>query len=92
MTEASTGERTRKAFSRYCKAYYLRELRTYPKWTEERVEGSPLADDCIVYVHDDLSVTTTVVVGESVLARDHSAGWTAFLAGIGFAVPTSQAG
>ena len=68
----------------YCKAYYLKQLRAFPGWSESSEaapregEAGRLGDESIVYLHDDLTVTDGVFKDEFVLFKDVNETWTAF--------------
>lgn len=69
----------------YCRAYRLADLRAYPAWPQETA-----ADDALVYLHDDLTVTENVWPGEGILfgADLVSPEWERFCGEqLGFAVP-----
>ena len=75
------------AMSQYCKACYLRDLRKFAEWKEERVnwtpaEGeaadTPLADDEVVFVHQDYSVTRSMWHDENIIFRGQGAAWQSF--------------
>lgn len=60
--------------SKYCKAYELRDLRAYPRWSERAAEPStgpdapaPLEQDSIVYIHDNYTVTQGIMLDEQVV-------------------------
>lgn len=59
----------------YCKAYPLGRLRVAPMWTDE---ADDLADDTIVFVHDDYSVTRSIWPGEDVLLASPTSDWIMF--------------
>lgn len=61
----------------YCKAYELAALRRFPGWSEP-AEHEPLAEDTVVFVHQDLTVTRSMWHGEDVLFADDSAAWREF--------------
>jgi hypothetical protein len=100
--EAAAGGDTQRISSRqsetrpYCKAYYLKDLRRFSAWTESRSnwktsgENAPavFADDDIVFVHQDLTVTQSMFHNENVLMGKVTAEWRAFcLNELGFKVP-----
>jgi hypothetical protein len=50
---------------KYCKAYYMRDIRQFRNWVEKRKDREPaLSDDTIVYLRDDFSVVTNPIVPE----------------------------
>jgi ankyrin repeat protein len=74
----------------YCKAYLLGAVRRYPAWEQVAVPGTAdqLADDTVVFVHDDLTVTRGMWPGEDELIREVTADWTRFCHDeLGFRVP-----
>jgi hypothetical protein len=47
---------------KYCKAYHLRDLRQFPEWREADTDaGTPLSDESIVYLWDDLTVVKSPI-------------------------------
>ena len=77
----------------YCRAYPLADLRRYPGWSAADPDASDApaddgADDQIVYLHHDLTVTSSIWPGEDVLFADATADWARFCASeLGFRVP-----
>lgn len=87
----------------YCRACYLKDLRAYPGWKEQRVnwedgryddpdEGRPaktqFADDDVVFLHHDYTVTELVWRDENVLFNDVTEAWKTFChETLGFRVP-----
>lgn len=68
----------------YCKAYYSRDLRRWPAWSEKALG----ADDDVVFIHQDFTVTKSMWHGEDVLLGDVTAEWRQFCADeLAFAVP-----
>jgi hypothetical protein len=62
--------------TQYCKAYQVRDLRRFEGWNEL---ATPLEDDEIVYLWDDLTVVTSPVVpGQVVFRDDANEEWTRF--------------
>ena len=73
----------------YCRAYYLRDLRRFPSWSERRVnwQASPageaaaevaLTGDDIVYLHQDFVVTRSMWHEESVIFSERTPEWREF--------------
>lgn len=70
----------------YCRGHYLRELRPFAGWSESRInwqeencsEAAPLADDDVVYIHRDLTVTRSIWHGESVIFDRVTPEWREF--------------
>lgn len=98
------GEKPARPERKYCKAYHLRDLRAYPEWFESRVnwrekkdnngardaerETQEFADDSIVFVHQDYSVTESMWHNENVIFNRVTPAWVAFCAEeLGFKVP-----
>jgi hypothetical protein len=100
--EAAAGGDTQRISSRqsetrpYCKAYYLKDLRRFAGWAESRSnwktdgENAPaaFADDDIVFLHQDLTVTQSMFHNENVLMGKVTPEWRAFCHNeLGFKVP-----
>jgi len=78
---------------RYCKAYYLKEIRNFPglgkpdpmtaQEGQAQAAGSApgsvdLPDDAIVYLHDDFSVTSGIARDEEVIFRSDAPAWESY--------------
>ncbi len=64
---------------KYCKAYYLRDLRQFSGWTEKRAENeADLSDETIVYLWDDFTVVKSPIHHESVLFEQVTPEWQNF--------------
>jgi hypothetical protein len=61
---------------RYCKAYLLSNIRRYPEW--KNGNASALADDSIVYVQENYSVTEDVFIDEKVIFDGADDTWKKF--------------
>lgn len=101
--EAAAGGDTRRVSSRqsetrpYCKAYYLRDLRRFAGWSESRINwksgaeepaAAGFADDDVVFLHRDLTVTHSMFHNENVIMGTVTPQWQAFCATeLGFKVP-----
>jgi hypothetical protein len=73
----------------YCKAYPLDALRKFPDWHESQ---AALDSDAVVYLHQDLSVTRSILHGEDVVFDRQSSSWTTFCRQqLAFLVPTEMA-
>lgn len=71
---------------KYCKAFRLGELRQFSEWPSAAADT--LADDQIVYVHQDFTVTKSMWHGEDVLFDAVSPEWKAFCERtLAFAIP-----
>ena len=64
---------------KYCKAYFLKDLRQYSVWTEKR-EGdeSELSDEDVVYLWDDFTVVKSPVLPGGVIFDEAMAEWQDF--------------
>jgi hypothetical protein len=74
-------DRERKRMARnYCKAYYLKDLRAFPGWSEERQENEPeLTDESVVYLWDDFTVVRSPVIPDKgILFEKVTPEWQAF--------------
>ena len=91
--EAAAGGDTRRISSRqsetrpYCKAYYLKDLRRFAGWSESRTNwkasaddraAAGLADDDVVFLHQDLTVTQSMFHNENVIMGTVTPQWQAF--------------
>lgn len=77
---------------KYCKAYYLRDLRQFPNWTESKINwnkesterektiggSSLLSDNHIVFLHTDFSVTNSIWHKENVIFNQVTDDWKRF--------------
>ena len=57
---------------KYCKAYYLKDLRQFPEWSEKAEEGeaTELTDETVVYLWDDFTVVKSPVIPDKGLLFD----------------------
>jgi hypothetical protein len=101
--EASAGGDTQRTSSRqsetrpYCKAYYLKDLRRFAAWSESRANwktgadeapAGAFADDAVVFLHQDLTVTQSMFHNENVIMGTVTPQWRAFCSTeLGFKVP-----
>ena len=64
---------------KYCKAYYLKDLRQFRGWTEKREENeSELSDDEVVYLWDDFTVVRSPVLPGGVIFDEVTSQWQDF--------------
>ena len=57
----------------YCKAYYVKDLRQFPGWSERAKEDEAhLADEAVVYLWDDFTVVKTPVSPEPDMLWDQA--------------------
>jgi len=56
---------------KYCKAYYLKDLRQFSAWTEKREADEPeLTDKDVIYLWDDFTVVRSPVIPDKGLIFD----------------------
>jgi hypothetical protein len=74
---------------KYCKAYYLKDLRQFSGWTEKPQEGeSELTDSEVVYLWDDFVVVRSPVLPGGVIFDDVTPQWQDFCkTTLGFEIP-----
>jgi hypothetical protein len=87
-----------------CFAYHLKDLRRYAAWTENQTDGpdagnepttdqtadQALADDDVVFLHQDYKVTKSIWPDEDVIFGDVTEGWKDFCdTELKFVVPDS---
>jgi hypothetical protein len=64
---------------KYCKAYYLKDLRQFADWSESNEEGAPaLSDEDVVYLWDDFTVVKSPVLPGGVLFSNVTPQWRNF--------------
>src|SRR2546421_752883 len=64
---------------KYCKAYYLKDLRQFSGWTEKPEENeSELSDEDVVYLWDDFTVVRSPVLPGGVLFDEVTREWQEF--------------
>jgi uncharacterized protein len=73
----------------YCRAYPASSLRAFPSWDELALESNEsLSDNDIVFLHQDFTVTRSVVHGANVLHAAPTPEWRHFCVNtLGFKVP-----
>jgi hypothetical protein len=94
--DESEGEKPARPERKYCKAYYLRDLRQFPNWVESKIswkdekpqpsekgesKAQPLSDEEIAFLHQDYTVTQSMWHGENVIFNQVTAEWKEFCAG-----------
>jgi hypothetical protein len=103
IEDQSPSERPPRPESKYCKAYYLRDMRKYPEWNENRInwkkrvdhDGSsngsqddPFPDEKVVFIHQDFTVTESAWHNENVIFNQVNSVWKEFCqATLKFKVP-----
>ena len=74
---------------KYCTAYHLGELRRYASWKEKN-EAESLADNDVVFLHQDFTVTKSMWAGEDVIFDNVTEEWKGFCSTeLRFIVPDS---
>lgn len=64
---------------KYCKAYFLRDLRQFEQWTEQQEEDEQsLSDDAIGYLWDDFTVVRSPVQEKGVIFDQVTPAWKEF--------------
>jgi uncharacterized protein len=92
------GEKPARQRRPYCKAYHLGDLRQYPAWTEGQINWKKkadgqggeiaLAEDSVVFIHQDFTVTESMWHNENVIFNQVTSDWETFCAGaLNFRVP-----
>ncbi|HEU5375639.1 MAG TPA: hypothetical protein VFV38_09390 [Ktedonobacteraceae bacterium] len=75
---------------KFCKGYYLRDLRQFHGWTEKgEADEAELSDDVVVYLWDDFTVVRSPVIPDKGLVFDAvTPEWKEFCTTtLGFAIP-----
>jgi hypothetical protein len=86
------GDRPPQPPRQYCKAYYLRDLRRFPAWSENPIAPPAAAeeevaadgavqgatDDDVVFIHQDFTVTQSMWHNENVLFQQITPAWEEF--------------
>lgn len=62
----------------YCKAYPAARLREFPGWSAAPVRDEGIADDDVLYLHDDFTVSRGIFKDERVVYADASDAWRGF--------------
>jgi hypothetical protein len=65
---------------RYCKAYYWKDLRNFPGLANVTPASGKeqLSDESILYLHDDLSLTSGIVCDEDVVYQNTEPDWQTY--------------
>jgi Ankyrin repeats (3 copies) len=66
---------------KYCKAYYLKDLRQFSGWRESQTEDGDvhnISDHDVVFLHQDLTVTQSMWHNENVLFNQRTSEWEDF--------------
>ena len=80
--QANSGE-AQDAERKYCTAYHLGDLRRYPAWSENKLNGTnnepqELADTDVVFLHQDYKVTKSMWANEDVIFDNVTEQWKDF--------------
>ncbi len=85
QAEQSSGIAAERPARPYCKAYPAKAFDQFPGWQVRQA----LADDSVVYLHQDFSVTASMWHGEDVVFDLDVEGWRSYCRDrLGFHVPT----
>ena len=70
----------------YCKAYFVADLKQFSDWPKNPPD---LMDDTVVFLHQDLRVTRSILPNEEVIFKYESPAWEEFCTNqLNFAAPT----
>lgn len=90
----SKGAGAKPPVRKYCSAFYLKDLRRYPAWSENELNAAgsngkqQLNDDDVVFLHEDYSVTRSIWANEDVVFNKVNEQWKDFCSSeLQFAVP-----
>src|SRR5205085_10787619 len=73
----------------YCQAFPVNQLRQFAAWRESTNRHRALADDDLLFLHQDYSVTESMWHNENVVFTDESSAWKEICTNeLGFKVPT----
>ena len=74
---------------KYCKAYYLKDLRVFEGWSEQREEKeAELTDEDVIYLWDDFVVVRSPVLPGGVIFDQVTKAWQDFChTTLGFEIP-----
>lgn len=81
------GDKPARTQRKYCKAYHLKDFRQFEGWNESRInwkksadgaEDEPLADDDVVFLHEDYTVTQSIWSNENVIYNSVTPEWQDF--------------
>jgi hypothetical protein len=97
------GEKPARPERKYCKAFHLGDLRKYSAWRENRIRWKnnengdrdvnssseePFTDERIVFIHQDFTVTESMLHNENVIFNQVDSAWKDFCANtLSFKVP-----
>jgi hypothetical protein len=94
--DEASGEKPARTERKYCKAYYLNDLRQFPNWVESKInwkdekpqpsekgesKAQSISDEEIAFLHQDYTVTQSMWHGENVIFNQVTAEWKEFCAG-----------
>jgi uncharacterized protein len=93
MEDRAPGEKPARPERKYCKAYQLKDLRQYPKWSESKLNWKndkkadsddkendidTFSEDDVVFLHQDYIVTQSIWHDENVIFNQMTSDWVAF--------------
>jgi hypothetical protein len=87
VEDRTPGDKPLRPARKYCKAYHIGDLRRYPGWSEHPLHsqaknngdaGAVLADDEVVFLHQDFTVTRSAWHGEDVIFEAVGPDWEEF--------------
>jgi uncharacterized protein len=91
------GEKPARLQRKYCKAYNMSDFRQFAGWSESRINWKKsadeagekqFADDDVVFLHEDYTVTLSIWSNENVIYNDVTPEWQDFCNNLlGFKVP-----
>lgn len=100
--EEKSGKAASREPRKYCKAYYMRDVRQFPQFIETRKnwkqihagshdgksENDAFSDDDVIFIHQDFTVTESMWHNENVIFDQVTPEWSQFCENsLGFKVP-----
>lgn len=78
------GDKPARPQRKYCKAYHMSDFRQFAGWSESRInwkknaDDAEFADDDVVFLHEDYTVTQSIWSNENVIYNDVTPEWQDF--------------
>lgn len=78
------GDKPARPQRKYCKAYHMSDFRQFGGWSENRInwkksaDDAEFADDDVVFLHEDYTVTQSIWSNENVIYNDVTPEWQDF--------------
>ena len=78
------GDKPARPQRKYCKAYHMSDFRQFAGWSESRInwkksaDDAEFADDDVVFLHEDYTVTQSIWSNENVIYNDVTPEWQNF--------------